>query len=101
MVCPDGNENLSGGKTFDQQCGSNWQGRDRALNLLMILNTKTPLTPAAPAASTAANRCAPPKISSMTPSPYHNHPSPIRVAAIIQYRIHRGARQRFIRRITR
>src|SRR6266403_553923 len=30
IVWPDGNENLSGGSTFDQQCGSIWQGRPRS-----------------------------------------------------------------------
>src|SRR5271154_24573 len=40
-------------------------------------------------------------MSSMPPSPYQSQPSPRRVARIIQKRIQRGARQRFIRRITR
>jgi len=42
MVCPDGKENLSGGKTFDQQCGSIWQGRCRWLNRFNNLKTATP-----------------------------------------------------------
>jgi hypothetical protein len=42
MVWPEGKENLSGGKTFDQQCGSSWQGRWRWLNLFNSLNTPTP-----------------------------------------------------------
>jgi hypothetical protein len=37
----------------------------------------------------------------MIPSPYQTQPSPNRVAAIIQIRNQRGARQRFIFRINR
>jgi hypothetical protein len=55
MVCPEGNENLSGGNTFDQQCGSSWHGRGRWLSLFNTLNTKTPKTAAAPAAPIAEN----------------------------------------------
>src|SRR5579863_7962613 len=101
IVWPEGNENLSGGKTFAQQCGSYWQGRGRWLRCFNPLKTKMPMTAALPAAPTAAIRCAQPKIISIIPSPYQIHPSPIFVAAIIQMRIQRGARQRFIRRINR
>src|SRR5882762_5062629 len=51
MVCPEGKENLSGGSTRDQQCGSNWQGRGRWLNRFSSLNTMTPKI----AAGSAAN----------------------------------------------
>src|SRR5258708_6127463 len=54
IVWPEGNENLSGGRTFDQQCGSNWQGRLRWLNLFNSLNTPTPTVAAIAAALTAA-----------------------------------------------
>src|SRR6266446_9987258 len=101
IVWPDGNENMSGGNTFDQQCGSIWQGRGRWLNLFSALNTKIPRTAADPAAPTAEKRCGPPYASSIKPRPYQIQPSPIRVAAIIQMRNQRGARQRFIRRISR
>lgn len=98
---PEGNENRSGGSTFDQQCGSIWHGRGRWLSLFNALNTKIPMIEAHPAAPTAENLCGPPSISSMTPSPYHSQPSPIRVARSIHRRNHRGARHRFIRLITR
>src|SRR5216684_2312646 len=101
IVWPDGNENLSGGSTFDQQCGSIWQGLGRWLNLFSALNTKIPRTAADPAAPIAEKRCGPPYASSIRPRPYQIHPSPIRVAAIIQTRNQRGARQQFIRRISR
>src|SRR6476619_5873255 len=101
MVWPEGNENLSGGNTFDQQCGSNWQGRFLWLRRFRILNTATPAKAALPAALTAANLCGPPYSSKIPASEYHNQPSPSRVAAIIQILIQRGARQRFIRRISR
>jgi hypothetical protein len=76
IVWPDGNENLSGGKTLDQQCGSIWQGRRRWLSLFSALKTKIPATAAVPAAQTAEYRCGPPKKKSMIPSPYHTQPSP-------------------------
>src|ERR1700720_1466215 len=101
MVCPEGKENLSGGKTFDQQCGSNWHGRMRWLRCLSALKISTPIRAAEPAAPTAARRCGPPQASSMIPTPYHSQPSPRRVERIIQMRNHRGARQRFICRMTR
>src|SRR5882724_6739504 len=101
IVCPDGNENLSGGSTFDQQCGSIWHGLGRWLNLFSPLNTKIPKTAADPAAPMAEKRCGPPYASSIRPRPYQIQPSPMRVAAIIQMRNQRGARQRFIRRISR
>src|SRR6266853_6980958 len=101
IVCPEGNENLSGGSTFDQQCGSIWQGRGLWLSFLRALKTKMPKTAADPAAPMAEKRCAPPYTRSIIPRPYQIQPSPIRVAAIIQMRIQRGARQRFIRCINR
>jgi hypothetical protein len=101
IVCPEGNENLSGGKTFDQQCGSNWHGLTRWLKCLRALKISTPTSAAEPAAPIAANRCGPPQASSMIPSPYHSQPSPRRVERIIQTRNQRGARQRFICRMTR
>src|ERR1700730_9591848 len=101
MVCPEGNENLSRGKTFDQQCGSNWHGRTRWLRCFKALKISTPTSAAKPAAPTAASRCGPPQASSMIPTPYHSQPSPRRVDRIIQMRNHRGARQRFICRMTR
>jgi hypothetical protein len=55
IVCPEGNENRSGGKTFDQQCGSNWHGRGRWLSLFNALNTKMPNTAELPAAPIAEN----------------------------------------------
>jgi hypothetical protein len=75
---------LSGGNTFDQQCGSNWQGRCRWLNFFSSLKTPTPTVAANVAALTAANLCGPPNSSKIAASEYHNHPSPNRVAAIIQ-----------------
>src|SRR5580698_3646005 len=93
MVWPDGNENRSGGRTFDQQCGSNWQGRCRWLSLFNALNTKIPKKAANAAAPIAENFCGPPSINNMTPSPYQSQPSPILVARIIHRRTHRGARQ--------
>ena len=101
MVWPDGKENLSGGRTFDQQCGSIWHGRCLWLRLFRILKTATPAKAALAAALTAANLCGPPNTSKSAASAYHSHPSPSRVAAIIQIRIQRGARQRFSRRIRR
>src|SRR3979411_1675020 len=101
IVSPDGNENLSGGNTFDQQCGSIWQGLGRWLSLFRALNTKMPKTAADPAAPMAEKRCGPPHASNISPSPYQTQPSPMRVAAIIQIRNQRGARHRFIRRINR
>src|SRR5207245_11589053 len=101
IVWPEGNENLSGGSTFDQQCGSIWQGLGRWLSLFSALKTKMPRTAAEPAAPMAAKRWGPPYASSISPRPYQIQPSPMRVAAIIQMRIQRGARQRFIRRISR
>jgi len=101
MVWPDGKENLSGGRTFDQQCGSSWHGRCLWLRLFRILKTATPAKAALAAALTAANLCGPPNTSKSAASAYHSHPSPSRVAAIIQIRIQRGARQRFSRRIRR
>src|SRR5215472_7590700 len=101
MVWPEGKENLSGGSTFDQQCGSIWQGRARWLKCFSALNTKIPKTAAAPAALTAANRCGPPKPRSKKPSAYQIQPSPKRVTVMVQTRTQRGARHRFIRCITR
>src|ERR1700720_2447612 len=101
MVCPEGKENLSGGKTFDQQCGSNWHGRMRWVRCLSAFKISTPKKAADPPAPTAARRCGPPQASSMIPSPYHSQPSPSRVERIIQMRNQRGARQRFICRMTR
>ena len=60
MVWPDGKENLSGGRTFDQQCGSIWHGRCLWLRLFRILKTATPAKAALAAALTAANLCGPP-----------------------------------------
>src|SRR5258707_24399 len=101
IVWPDGNENRSGGSTFDQQCGPIWQGLGRWLSLFKILKTRMPKTAAHPAAPMAEKRCGPPYASNISPRPYQIQPSPMRVAAIIQMRIQRGARQRFIRRISR
>src|SRR5436853_3456768 len=101
IVWPEGNENLSGGSTFDRQCGSIWQGLGRRLSLCRALNTKMPKTAADPAAPMADKRCGPPYASNISPRPYQIQPSPMRVAAIIQMRNQRGARQRFIRRISR
>src|SRR5258707_15783768 len=55
IVWTDGNENLSGGSTFDQQCGSIWQGLGRWLNLFSALKTKMPRTAAKLAARSATN----------------------------------------------
>src|SRR5882724_11632785 len=60
-----------------------------------------PVMAASPAEPTAANREAPPNSSNITPKPYQIQASPMRVAIIIHRRIQRGARQRFIRRMTR
>src|SRR5579864_2422695 len=101
MVWPEGKENLSGGSTFDQQCGSIWQGRGRWLNSFSALNRKIPSIAAAPAEATAENRRGPPKPSNKKPRPYQIQPSPRRVTVIVQMRIQRGARHRFIRCINR
>src|SRR5256886_4464044 len=55
IVWPEGNENLSGGSTFDQQCGSIWQGLGRWLSRFSALKTKMPTTAADPAAPMPKN----------------------------------------------
>jgi hypothetical protein len=69
---------------LDQQCGSSWQGRCRWLRAFNALNTATPANAAVAEALTAANLCGPPYTNKIAASEYHNHPSPSRVAAIIQ-----------------
>src|ERR1700682_805775 len=93
MVWPDGKENLSGGKTWDQQCGSSWQGRGSWLSILRILKTKILAMAATPAAPTAETRCGPPYAARIMPSAYHSQPSPMRVRLSIKKRIQRGAFQ--------
>src|SRR5258708_35284101 len=97
IVWPDGNENLSGGSTFDQQCGSIWQGLGRWLSLFSALNTKMPRTAADPAAPMAEKRYGPPYASNISPRPNQIHPSPMPVAAILPMRNHPRARHRFTR----
>ncbi|MGB8662228.1 MAG: hypothetical protein WCD34_17490, partial [Candidatus Acidiferrum sp.] len=80
IVWPEGNENRSGGNTFDQQCGSNWQGRGRWLSFFNPLKTIIPMIAAHPAAPSAENLCGPPSINSMTPSPYHSQPQALEAA---------------------
>ena len=52
------------------------------------------------AAANAANRMSPPNKSKVMPIEYQIQPSPRRLDQIIQTRSHRGARQRFTRRMT-
>src|SRR5262249_54521541 len=101
MVWPEGKENLSGGRTLDQQCGSIWQGRGRWLRRFSALKTKMPTTAARAALAEAAKPCGAPKTRRRIAVEYQIQPSPRRVAVIIQTRIHRGARQRFKRRMRR
>ena len=61
-----------------------WQGRWRWLIFFSNLKTNTPAMAAEPAAQTAAYRFGPPAIRRMKPRVYQSHPSPMRVAAIIQ-----------------
>src|SRR6266702_4466182 len=100
IVWPEGNENWSGGSTRDQQWGSRWQGRWRWLIFFNPLKTTTPASAAEAAMLTTAKRFGPPAIRRITARPYHSQPSPMRVAAIIQKRIQRGAFHRLMRRIT-
>src|SRR5579863_6409624 len=100
MACPDGKENWSGGRTFAQQCASSWHGRFRLLAFFMNRNSATVAASADAAAPKAANRKSPPNSSKVMPIEYQIQPSPRRLDQIIQTRSHRGARQRFTRRIT-
>src|SRR6267154_102450 len=90
---PEGKENWSGGRTFDQQCASSWQGRLRLLAFLTKRNNTTVAASAVALAAKAINRRSPPKRSNAMPTEYQIQPSPSRVEESIQTRSHRGARQ--------
>src|SRR5258706_12555540 len=94
MVWPEGKENLSGGRTLDQQCGSIWQGRGRWLRRLSALKTMTPTMAARAAELTAAKRCGPPKRRRRIAVEYQIQPSPRRVAVRIPHANPRGAAPR-------
>src|ERR1700722_3665503 len=93
IACPEGKENWSGGRTFDQQCTSSWQGRLRLLAFFMNRNSATVAASAEALAAKAANRKSPPNSSKVMPMEYQTHPSPKRLDQIIQIRSHLGARQ--------
>src|SRR5579863_10082332 len=95
MAWPEGNENWSGGRIFDQQWDSNWQGRFLLLAFLMKRNRTTVAASAEALAAKATKRMSPPKSSKAIPTEYQIQPSPRRVEAIIQKRSHRGGRQRW------
>src|SRR5215467_2249198 len=95
MECPEGNENWSGGRILAQQCASSWHGRFRLLIFLRKRNNTIVAASADALAAKAINRKSPPNKSRAIPTEYQIQPSPSRVAAIIQMRSQRGARQRF------
>src|ERR1700733_5540087 len=99
MVCPDGNENWSGGSKVAQQCGSIWQGRLRPEIFFTDLNTPTPTNAAEPAEAIAVSRSSPPNKRTAKPMRYHSQPSPARVAAIAHNRTHLGAGHLFTLRM--
>src|SRR5690349_11558801 len=101
MVCPEGNENWSGGSKVAQQWGSRALGRFLPMSFLRTRNIPAPALQAVQAAATAAYRLAPPRIKSSALTPYHSQPSPPRVARIIHSRNQRGGRQRCTLRIRR
>ena len=101
IAWPEGKENWSGGSTLDQQCSSRWQGRFRLLAFLTVRNRTIVAATAVALAPKAMNRKSPPNSSTLIPTVYQIQPSPRRVDQIIQIRSHRGARQRFRRRMTR
>src|ERR1700693_1032949 len=95
IAWPEGKENWSGGRIFDQQCDSRWQGRFLLLVFLIKLNSTTVAASADALAAKAINRISPPNRSKAMPTEYQIQPSPRRVEAIIQKRSHRGGRQRW------
>src|SRR5215469_3703436 len=94
LAWPEGKENWSGGRIFAQQCDSSWQGRFRLLAFFRKRNRKTVAASADALAANARKRISPPKRSKRIPMEYQIQPSPSRVEATIQKRIHRGGRQR-------
>src|SRR5580704_9656069 len=100
IAWPEGKENWSGGRIFDQQWDSSWQGRFLLLAFLIKRNNTTVAASADALAAKAMNRMSPPNRSNAIPTEYQTQPSPRRVEAIIQKRSHRGGRQRWTLRMT-
>src|SRR5579872_1293902 len=101
IAWPEGKENWSGGRTLDQQCSSRWQGRLRLLAFFTMRNSTIVAVTAMALAAKAMYRELPPNNNTLMPTVYQIQPSPRRVDQTIQIRNHRGARQRFRRRMTR
>src|SRR5215469_14799375 len=88
MAWPEGKENWSGGRMLAQQCDSSWQGRFRLLAFFRKRNKKIVAASADTLAAKARKRISPPKSSKRIPIEYQIQPSPRRVDATIQKRIH-------------
>src|SRR5581483_5642532 len=91
MVCPEGNENWSGGSRLAQQCGSISHGRLRPDSFFNKIKMPTPARAAEPAAAMAVRRPLPPNSKMANPTEYHPQPSPAGVAAISKKGTERGA----------
>ena len=101
IAWPEGKENWSGGRTLDQQCSSRWHGRFRLLAFFTMRKSTMVAVTAVALAEKAMNREFPPNSKTLIPIVYQIQPSPRRVDQTIHTLSHRGARQRFKRRMTR
>src|ERR1700747_2943708 len=90
MAWPEGKENWSGGRIFDQQCDSRWHGRFLLLAFLRSGNNTRVAATAETLAPKATKRMSPPNRSKAIPTEYQTQPSPKRVEATTLQGRHRG-----------
>src|SRR5687767_13829378 len=96
IVCPDGKENASGGRTRKRGWGARSQGRGRRNRRFSKVKSTTDERPAAtPATSASWPRS--PQTTSSGASASHPQPSPKRVATTIHAQSQRGGVQSWTR----